>query len=157
MWQEWQQAHCVTYCDPTHVLVYVLGKGLDSGSCSAFQLRAREVRLSITAVSVNPGKTHTVTAARKTPRKTATARRGAKHKGAKGQSVKVTLPPAKPIPSTDLLSEPPGFLIVGIGASAGGLEAMEELRVPEGERPGAGRVRLKLSEALNLSLDLSLL
>ena len=67
-----------------------------------------------------------MTAARKTPRKTATAKRGAKHKGAKRQPVKVTLPPAKPVPSTDLLSEPPGFLIVGIGASAGGLEAMEE-------------------------------
>jgi two-component system CheB/CheR fusion protein len=40
--------------------------------------------------------------------------------------VKVTLPSAKPAPSTELLSEPPGFLIVGIGASAGGLEAMEE-------------------------------
>jgi len=65
-------------------------------------------------------------APRKTPKKTATAKRGAKHKGAKRQPVKVTLPPAKPAPSTDLLSEPPGFLIVGIGASAGGLEAMEE-------------------------------
>lgn len=40
--------------------------------------------------------------------------------------MKATLPPAKPAPSTGLLSEPPGFLIVGIGASAGGLEAMEE-------------------------------
>ena len=65
-------------------------------------------------------------AARKTPRKIATPKRGAKHKGGKRQPVKVTLPPAKPAPSTDLLSEPPGFLIVGIGASAGGLEAMEE-------------------------------
>ena len=65
-------------------------------------------------------------AARKIPGKTATVKRGAKHKGAKRQPVKVTLPPVKPAPSTDLLSEPPGFLIVGIGASAGGLEAMEE-------------------------------
>ena len=32
---------------------------------------------------------------------------------------------AKPIPSTALVSTPTGFLIVGIGASAGGLEAME--------------------------------
>ena len=64
--------------------------------------------------------------ARKTPRRTATAKSDAKHKGAKRQPVKVTLPPAKLAPSTGLLSEPPGFLIVGIGASAGGLEAMEE-------------------------------
>jgi two-component system CheB/CheR fusion protein len=67
-----------------------------------------------------------VAAARKTPRKTATAKSDAKNKGAKRQPVKATLPPAKPAPSTGLLSEPPGFLIVGIGASAGGLEAMEE-------------------------------
>ena len=65
-------------------------------------------------------------AARKTRRKTVPSKTRAKHKGAKRQPVKVTLPPAKPAPLTDLLSEPPGFLIVGIGASAGGLEAMEE-------------------------------
>jgi len=67
-----------------------------------------------------------VAAARKTRRKTVPSKTRAKHKGAKRQPVKVTLPPAKPAPLTDLLSEPPGFLIVGIGASAGGLEAMEE-------------------------------
>jgi two-component system, chemotaxis family, CheB/CheR fusion protein len=55
-----------------------------------------------------------VATARKTHGRTATATRGAKHKGLKRQPVK-----AKPAPS-------PGFLIVGIGASAGGLEAMEE-------------------------------
>ena len=65
-------------------------------------------------------------AARKTPRRTAPAKTGAKHKGAKRQPVKASLPPATPAPSTGLPSAPPGFLIVGIGASAGGLEAMEE-------------------------------
>ena len=65
-------------------------------------------------------------AARKTPGKTAPAKSDAKHKGAKRQPVKATLPPAKPVPSTGLSPAPPGFLIVGIGASAGGLEAMEE-------------------------------
>ena len=53
-------------------------------------------------------------AARKTPGRIATADRGAKNKNLKRQPVK-----APPAPS-------PGFLIVGIGASAGGLEAMEE-------------------------------
>ena len=55
-----------------------------------------------------------MTAARKTPGRIATATRGAKNKNLKRQSVKAT-----PAPS-------PSFLIVGIGASAGGLEAMEE-------------------------------
>jgi two-component system CheB/CheR fusion protein len=36
------------------------------------------------------------------------------------------VPWAKPTPTTELPTEPPGFLLVGIGASAGGLEAMEE-------------------------------
>ena len=65
-------------------------------------------------------------AARKTPRRTVPAKSSVKHKGAKRQPVNATLPPAKPAPPTGLLSKPPGFLIVGIGASAGGLEAMEE-------------------------------
>jgi two-component system CheB/CheR fusion protein len=51
---------------------------------------------------------------RKAPGRIATASRGAKNKSLKRQPVKAT-----PAPS-------PGFLIVGIGASAGGLEAMEE-------------------------------
>ena len=72
-------------------------------------------------------------AARKTPRRTVPAKSSVKHKGAKRQSVNATLPPAEPAPPTGLLSEPPGFLIVGIGASADGLEAMEEVRGPEGK------------------------
>lgn len=64
--------------------------------------------------------------ARKTPRRTASAKTRAKNKAPKRQPVKATLPPTTPAPSTDLPPEPPGFLIVGIGASAGGLEAMEE-------------------------------
>jgi two-component system, chemotaxis family, CheB/CheR fusion protein len=62
---------------------------------------------------------------RKTHRRTVPSKIGTKLKSAKRQPVKGTLPPAKPAPSTDLLSAPSGFLIVGIGASAGGLEAME--------------------------------
>lgn len=58
-------------------------------------------------------------AARKTPGRTATATRGTKHKSLKRQPVQATPPPTTPAHS-------PGFLIVGIGASAGGLEAMEE-------------------------------
>lgn len=65
-------------------------------------------------------------AARKTPKRTAAAKTGVKHKGTKRQPVKASLPPATPAPSPALLVTSPGFLIVGIGASAGGLEAMEE-------------------------------
>src|SRR5467141_478139 len=65
-------------------------------------------------------------AARKTPRSTTPAKIGAKHAGAKRKRIAVLLPRVKPPPSTDLPAAPPGFLIVGIGASAGGLEAMEE-------------------------------
>jgi two-component system CheB/CheR fusion protein len=67
-----------------------------------------------------------VAAARKTTKRTAPSTTRAKNKGAKRRPVKATLPQAKPTPSTGLPVEPPGFLIVGIGASAGGLEAMEE-------------------------------
>jgi two-component system, chemotaxis family, CheB/CheR fusion protein len=58
--------------------------------------------------------------------RTVSAKTGAKHKGAKRRPVKATLRRAKPTRSTALPAEPQGFLIVGIGASAGGLEAMEE-------------------------------
>ena len=63
---------------------------------------------------------------RKTARKTVPAKTGTKPKSAKKQRDAVPLPPAKPASATALLPEPSGFLIVGIGASAGGLEAMEE-------------------------------
>jgi two-component system CheB/CheR fusion protein len=62
----------------------------------------------------------------KTHSRTVPAKTGAKHKSAKRHPVKATRPPAKPTPTTTLPSAPPGFPIVGIGASAGGLEAMEE-------------------------------
>ena len=65
-------------------------------------------------------------AARKTPGRTVRARSAAKRKGAKRQSVNATPPRTNSAPTTALPAEPPGFLIVGIGASAGGLEAMEE-------------------------------
>jgi two-component system, chemotaxis family, CheB/CheR fusion protein len=63
---------------------------------------------------------------RKTHSRAVPAKTDAKHKGAKRRPVKATLPQARSTPSTELPAEPPGFLIVGIGASAGGLEAMEE-------------------------------
>ena len=62
----------------------------------------------------------------KTHGRTVSAETGAKHKGAKRRLVKATLRRAKPTRSTALPAEPRGVLIVGIGASAGGLEAMEE-------------------------------
>ena len=62
----------------------------------------------------------------KTHSRTVSAETGAKHKGAKRRLVKATLRRAKPTRSTALPAQPQGFLIVGIGASAGGLEAMEE-------------------------------
>lgn len=66
-------------------------------------------------------------ATRKTTKRPISPKTRSKSKGAKRLSVKKpTVPPVGPVPSTDLPSGPLGFLIVGIGASAGGLEAMEE-------------------------------
>ena len=62
-------------------------------------------------------------AARKTTKRTAPSTTRAKNKGAKRRPVKATLPQAKTTLSTGLPVEPPGFLVVGVGASAGGLEA----------------------------------
>lgn len=67
-----------------------------------------------------------MSAARKTSRKTLPAKVVNKRKGVKRRSEKVTRPPATPAPSPVLPVTSTGFLIVGIGASAGGLEAMEE-------------------------------
>lgn len=68
---------------------------------------------------------------RKRASKTAPGKSGAKPKGGKKKRGDLALPsvkpaPTKPTPSAGLPPEPPGFLVVGIGASAGGLEAMEE-------------------------------
>ena len=49
-----------------------------------------------------------------------------KRKGAKRHPVNTTRPLATPALMITRPREPPGFLIVGIGASAGGLEAMQE-------------------------------
>ena len=65
-------------------------------------------------------------AARKTMRKIAPSKTRARYKSDDRHSVQSTLPSSNAIPSAALHSEPPSFLIVGIGASAGGLEAMEE-------------------------------
>src|SRR2546421_3049368 len=62
----------------------------------------------------------------KTHSRTVSAETRAKSKGAKRLPVKAMLRRAKPTSSTALPAQPQGFLIVGIGASAGGLEAMEE-------------------------------
>jgi chemotaxis response regulator CheB len=63
---------------------------------------------------------------RMTHSRTVPAKTGVNHKSAKRHPVKTTRPPVKPTRASTLLAVPPGFLIVGIGASAGGLEAMEE-------------------------------
>ena len=60
-------------------------------------------------------------ASKKTP-----AKISAKSKGAKKKRGALPLPSVQPASAVGLPLEPPGFLIVGIGASAGGLEAMEE-------------------------------
>lgn len=70
---------------------------------------------------------------RKIHLRTVPAKTGAKSKGANRPPVKAARPSVTPAPS-------PGFLIVGIGGSAGGLEAMEALRVPGREGAGAAQV-----------------
>jgi hypothetical protein len=60
---------------------------------------------------------------RKIHRRTVPAKTGAKNQSANRSPVKAALPSATPAPSL-------GFLIVGNGGSADGLEAMEALRVP---------------------------
>jgi len=62
----------------------------------------------------------------KTRRRTAPSTPRTKPPRATPQSLKPTLPSGLPAPSPVLAGISPGFLIVGIGASAGGLEAMEE-------------------------------
>jgi two-component system, chemotaxis family, CheB/CheR fusion protein len=66
-----------------------------------------------------------VAAARKIPKKTGRARNGPK-KDHKQRVKKVHPAPPSSAQSIVLPAEPPGFLVVGIGASAGGLEALEE-------------------------------
>ena len=65
-------------------------------------------------------------AARKTPGRTSSAKGGPTHKGVKRWPVNDALSPKAPAPSP--APSPPSLnnLIVGIGASAGGLEAMED-------------------------------
>ncbi|HEV8327089.1 MAG TPA: CheR family methyltransferase [Nitrospiraceae bacterium] len=58
--------------------------------------------------------------------RTVPAKTGVEHKSLNRHPVKATRPQVKPTPTTTQPTVPPGFLIVGIGASAGGLEAMEE-------------------------------
>src|SRR4029079_4990046 len=67
-----------------------------------------------------------VAVARNTPGRTFSAKGGATHKGVKRRPVNDPLSPKAPAPSLD--PSPPSLnnLIVGIGASAGGLEAMED-------------------------------
>jgi len=69
-----------------------------------------------------------VAAARTKQRRRAAAKTAARPPSAKRRLANVTPSQQKPAPSPTLPSLPPtpGFLIVGIGASAGGLEAMEE-------------------------------
>ena len=69
-----------------------------------------------------------MTAARKKQRKTPAAQTSAKLPGARRRRARGLPSKQEPAPSPTLPSAPTtlGFLIVGIGASAGGLEAMEE-------------------------------
>ena len=96
-------------------------------------------------------------AARKTPRSTTPAKIGAKHAGAKRKRIAVLLSRVKPPPSTDLPAAPPGFLIVGIGASAGGLEAMEEFFRHTSPSSGMAFVVVSHQHAGHVSLLPSLL
>ncbi len=65
-------------------------------------------------------------AARKPTRRTATSKTGARDKSPKPRSVAAPLPPTKPPISAGLPSEEPGCPIGGIGASAAGLEALDD-------------------------------
>ncbi|HSN03625.1 MAG TPA: CheR family methyltransferase [Nitrospira sp.] len=65
-------------------------------------------------------------AARKTPKRRAPSKTSARHQGAKQKPIAAPLSPPMTLSHSGVASEPPAFLIVGIGASAGGLEAMEE-------------------------------
>ena len=65
-------------------------------------------------------------AARKTPGRTSSAKGSATHKGVTRRPVNAALSPKAPPPSPDLSPSSLQKLIVGIGASAGGLEAMED-------------------------------
>ena len=96
-------------------------------------------------------------AARKTPKRAASAKTRAKHKAPKQRLVKATLPPTTPAPSLDLPVELPGFLIVGIGASAGGLEAMEEFFQHMPPNSGIAFVVISHQHAGHVSLLPSLL
>ena len=69
---------------------------------------------------------------RKKASKTIPAKIGAKPKAAKKKRGDLSLSSVHPALAAGLPQEPPGFLIAGIGASAGGLEAMEEVKVGEG-------------------------
>jgi hypothetical protein len=82
---------------------------------------------------------------RKPQSRTVPAKTGANHRSAKPRSVKAKVSRVKPT-SIELLTELPGLLIVGIGASDGVLEAMEEVTARQGE--GSAR----LSETCNLKL-----
>jgi len=68
-----------------------------------------------------------VAAARKIPGRKSSAHGGVKHKDVKRRPVNVTQPPKQPAPSPNpSIPSPSNHLLVGIGASAGGLEAMED-------------------------------
>ena len=96
-------------------------------------------------------------AARKTPGRTAPAKAGAKPKGAERKPAPAIRPPAKPAPSPAPPIPSPNYLIVGIGASAGGLEAMEEFFTHMPPNSGMGFVVVSHQHAGHVSLLPSLL
>jgi len=94
---------------------------------------------------------------RKMMKRTAPPKTRTKHTGVKRQPVRTTLPPPEPIPSSPLPAEPAGFLIVGIGASAGGLEALEEFFRHMSPNSGVAFVVVSHQHAGHVSLLPSLL
>jgi two-component system CheB/CheR fusion protein len=98
-----------------------------------------------------------VAAARKTMRRTVPSKTRANNKGVKPTRTALSLPLAVPTPSAGQPVTSPGFLIVGIGASAGGLEAMEEFFRHMPPSSGMGFVVVSHQHAGHVSLLPSLL
>lgn len=89
--------------------------------------------------------------ARKPNKKTATVKTGARDKGTKPKPVAAPRPPAKTPIQTIIPPEPRGCPVVGIGASAGGSEALESFFRPGTERKQAQDI-LQASEGFTRAI-----
>ncbi len=98
-------------------------------------------------------------AARKTMRRTAPSKTRRQEQGCQANTYRrhAALSSRSPLHRQACPSEPPGFLIVGIGASAGGLEAMEEFFRHMPPSSGMGFVVVSHQHAGHVSLLPSLL